>query len=364
MILRYQLFIAVLAFCGLFSMKTTKRFHISAALLLAWVLISATLTAFQPFYTQDLLSLRLRLVSARSFIVVTMLVFGVWTLDYWRTFKWLEIMKWFAVVDAIIVLILLHWFPQGAGIFNAGSMDTTFIALCLPLYFYRQPTFEESNAKSILVWGACFSVSVLAIILTPGSTAYLVLFFSLLSYFVLTRKWAAAIGSICLVVSIGLATQGKDIANDSGRLGPWKTFMSWWWDGPPANWKSQEAILQDGWNNIMAWRVEHSPVLTGTGTGTFQWIGPAIQNTRDNIFIWMHNEYLQVAFEQGLIGLTLMLWVAGVCLWRVRKRPWLFATVVGILASFLTQFPLRYPLSQIFILLVARASLEKVDGES
>ena len=363
MILRYQLFVAVILLSVLYSWRLTRRVHLAASLLLAWVLISATLTAFQPFYTQDLLSLRLRLVSARSFILVTLLVFGVWSLDYFRTFTWLKIMKWIAAVNSIIVLIMLHWYPRGLGIFNAGSMDTTFIAMCLPLYFYQQPTFEESNAKSLLIWGAGFAVSVLSIILTPGTTAFLVLAFSLTSYFLLTRKWAAVIGSLCLIVSIGIAMQGRELTNDSGRLGPWKIFMTWWWDGPPENWRSTDAVLPDGWHNIMEWRVEHSPVLLGTGTGTFQWIGPAIQNTRDNIFIWMHNEYLQVLFEQGSVGLILMLWLILACLWRARNRPWLFATVMGACGACLTQFPLRYPVSQIFILLVIRACIDPVPRE-
>lgn len=358
MILRWQLFIGLIFLSAFFSYRLTKRIHVSAFLLLGFVLFSALLTSFQPFYSQDLISLRLRLVSARSFILVSMLVFFVSTLSAYKTQLFLKVMAVVATLNACVVLALLPQFPTGVGIFNAGSMDTTFIALCLPLHFSLRP---EGKTKMFWFWIALVVPCVCAIVLTPGSTAYLVLFAAALGYFLARRKWKWGILAIASISILGILTQGKNLISDSGRLRPWGLFMDWFFNGPPKNWDTSEVLFQENWNAIMQWRVEHSPLVFGTGTGTFQWLGPTIQNVHENIFIWMHNEYLQVLFEQGFVGLLLMLWLIGVCLWRVRRRPILLATSFGLLASMLTQFPFRYPLSQLFVLLLVKVIFEETN---
>lgn len=361
MILRWQLFIGLIFLASFFSHRTTKRIHVAAGLLLGCVLLSALLTSFQPFYSFDLISLRLRLVSARSFILVSMLVFFVACLSAHKTQLLLRMMTFVAALNSLIVLSLLPQYPSGVGIFNAGSMDTTFIALCIPLFFWGRPKWKT---KKFWRWLLVLSPCVFAIALTPGSTAYLVLFGSLFGYFLARKWWTASLGSVALVAFLAAVTKGASFWSDSGRLGPWRIFMEWFFLGAPADWQTRETVLPENWKAIMEWRLEHSPLIFGTGTGTFQWIGPTIQNVQDNIFIWMHNEYLQVLFEQGLVGLSLMLWLVGVCLWRVRREPILLATSFGLLASMLTQFPLRYPVSQLFVLLLVRVIFEETDGQA
>lgn len=99
------------------------------------------------------------------------------------------------------------------------------------------------------------------------------------------------------------------------------------------------------WENVNIWR--------GAGLGTFEIIGTAIQKETPvlgkSLLIYLHNDYLQVLFEQGVVGLLCGLIAYGAALKKAYDRPWLFLSLVGGLVVFSTQSPLFIACFGIFI---------------
>lgn len=227
------------------------------------------------------------------------------------------------ILNCISVLIF------GYGIFNASSMDTSMIALmCIfPIValwdFYLDGSLKVAGIPLVLI---IVILPVVTILLTQGSTAYFVLAAGALGVFWVQRAWMHLIAMFIIIVSSGAITQGEKFLSSSGRFWHWKMFMQWWWD------------------NANIW--------IGAGSGSFNWLGPAIQGPSKEAFLYMHNEYLQVLFEQGIIGFILLMALWLTSMWKVRKSAWLFGTFCAASVSMLTQFPLRYFASQVFIALL------------
>lgn len=130
------------------------------------------------------------------------------------------------------------------------------------------------------------------------------------------RRLCGIIAGVGLVGGIGMAVV-KDGLNPFGRLAAWQVF----------------------WSVFV-----HRPI-TGFGPG---FTLAMTQNAPPGpIHLWhhVHNEYLQIALEQGLIGLGLVLWGL-VVTWRwVGRLPKTreLAVCAGILLVFLTNSLLNFP---------------------
>lgn len=328
MVLRWQLFIGLILLATYFSYKTVRRFHWLAFFLAAVVLISAIFVYQQPQFTIDILSLRLRLVSARSFCLVVALLFLVSSLSVKNMWRLLHFFRVVMVAESVAILTI------GWGLFNARSMDAAFVAMLYPisLFLGKKPDAVRN------VWEGLLRIielilPVAAMFVNQGATAYFIAGLIILVWAWRSGHKKALVWALALPF-VGYMIRQEDFLITYDRTDQWKLIMQWW--------------------------VEYAPWVTGTGSGTFQWLGPSIQNTATGLFIWMHNEYLQVLFEQGILGLTLMLSLCGVCLYRAWKNPsmWLICCVVGTLFSFGVQFPLRFFVSQLFVLVLARFCLD------
>lgn len=300
------------------------------AVLLFHVLASAIWVFQAPEFTSDLVSLRLRLVSARSFCLVAMLVFFVQALSRGRLAQLARVFELLALIDAALVL------KYGYGFLNSPSMDMTFIMTVYPIILFSKGSFHRprflSDLPDLVYRGLLVVIPVCALVVTPGSTAFFVLMFGTGSYFLIRKEWEKFVMLFAAMFISGFMVNAENIVSHSGRIDQWELLMKWWY--------------------------ENSSILWGTGTGTFQWLGPLVQNKTTNLFIWMHNEYLQILFEQGAIGLLLTCALVFVCLKRSFKVPWLFAVNVGFMMAMLTQFPLRFLTTQILALFLIRTSLE------
>lgn len=87
-------------------------------------------------------------------------------------------------------------------------------------------------------------------------------------------------------------------------------------------------------------------LYTGAGTGSFWPLHEPIQDSnlqsRQSMFPFAHNDWFQVLFEQGLIGLLLMLAVGLHAAYKALARPWLLASLLTYGAIMFVQFPFRY----------------------
>ena len=178
MILRYQIFIGLVFLSAYFSWKTVKpKYGLIAYLLLFFVLFSALSVSFWPDYTFDTLSLRLRLVSARSFVSTAMNVFFVLSLTSEQVRKSVYFFEYLLFANCISYLYF------GFGLFNAGSMDMSFMAMVYPIIAFRPGEYSLFRKVMLFFPIVCLLYNV------SGSTVYFALAVGIGSYFVIQRNW-------------------------------------------------------------------------------------------------------------------------------------------------------------------------------
>ena len=334
MILRYQLYFGILVLSLFFSWRVVgRKFGFLAFLALSYVLISA-INVFQwaPIMNDEFY-LRLRSVSAASFAEIAMLVYFISSLRP-RHIDW--IISFFEVVLVVDLFVYLF---NSYGIFNSGSMDMSFMAMAYPLLAFR-PIYSSSMLR--IYWRLFLQVFPLLCLFfgIPGSACYMALASGIGAYLILNKKWKSAACSAVAVIGAGIfvLSHYDGFFSQSGRFEVWKLLFNWW-------------KVNASW-------------LLGTGTGTFQWIGPTLQINADpnqvhGFFIFMHSDYLQVLFEQGIVGLVLVLIMSMVCIYRSVRYPWLFASCLSSVVVLSLQFPLRFLFSQLLILILMRLCLDE-----
>lgn len=211
-------------------------------------------------------------------------------------------------------------------LFNNTAIDVAFLLCTLPVvcdYFGENiftlgiiclsglVAFLSDTSTGILGLGVFLAVYV-------GS-------FLFISYGFLIWLFYTVLGLLTLIFA-GFALQGTMLLNGSGRYEIWKM--------------SYEYFLQQG---------QH---YTGLGLGTFQMFGPLIQidnaiahgahDTNIVGFIWMHNDWLQVLFESGLIGLVVTAAVFTMAIYKSRSKPAIFTALITFGAVAIIQMPLRW----------------------
>ena len=233
-------------------------------------------------------------------------------------FRGLEIL---AMIDAVVVTFL------GFGAFNASTADSSALAMMLPAFLFRPDglTIRRTRAGSIYAV-ILFTLIFIGMLRTAGSTTWFVLFAGFVGWAISTRRWSMLVFIGALILAIGGFVEKEKFLNSAGRVDTWIVLMSWW--------------------------VKNANPFIGTGFGTYEWLGPISQQKTSDLFLWMHNEYLQVLYEGGAVGFSLLFCLWTTLMWRARNTPWLFSTFCAISMCMMTQFPLRFALSQIFILLV------------
>lgn len=108
-----------------------------------------------------------------------------------------------------------------------------------------------------------------------------------------------------ILATIGYKMQGQYLLNGSGRYEVWTLTWDFFW--------------------------KESNIWTGTGLGSFQVLGQALQErwyisqgiTEGGFaaFFWVHNDWLQTLLETGIPGFVLALLVFIQGLWALRRSP-------------------------------------------
>lgn len=225
--------------------------------------------------------------------------------------------KKFAIAFGFIECFCLLIYGYGA--FNARSFDAAFIASVFPL------------APAIL--------GVFLIVFIPAAqsaaTAFTILISQALAFAYVEKKYRKHLLFACALAIIAgyfFVPQLHGFSS-SGRIPAWLRFFTWWFD--------------------------NADFFTGTGTGTFQWLGPYIDKFQGEMFLQMHNDWLQVFFEGGVIGLFLVVMAYWDLLLRSLKNPDLFRTLIGVGVFALTYHPLRFFPSALFICLLVREIMDE-----
>lgn len=229
-----------------------------------------------------------------------------------------------AVLNSFAIIWTTIFHHQNYGMLNNKAADAAFIACMLPVVFklglYR---------KNILVMAI---VMVVGIILTGSSTGIAGIGVGMAA--VLFQHEGFKKGLLTVVpLAIGISGLGYLF------LGDQLLFSS-----------GRDVIFKQAWD---FYRTHASPWF-GAGTGTYTVWGI---NHQEGSWVWLHNEYLEVLFENGVLGLLSILLVYSyllVFLFRKKAVEFPIACVYGFTA--LTEMPLRLFVTQVLgVCLLSRA---------
>ncbi len=213
-----------------------------------------------------------------------------------------------AVLDSLYMLITHHPY----GLLNNKAADSSFIGCMLPMIFYKGVNEWKMYASATLM--------VLAIFFTRSSTGLASIGVGASAILFQTapkRVWLlSSILGLILLGGIGSAFLGRELVDPSGRQIVWReawnmAIQAPWFGHGTGSWTIESRKLAGGW-------------------------------------LWLHNDYLEVFFENGIVGLMLVLITYCVLLIRLYKRDSVYfavAVVYGFTA--LTEMPLRLFVTQI-----------------
>lgn len=207
-----------------------------------------------------------------------------------------------------------YWYMKAWWVLTNGSLDACFVAILMPVVW----TFRKHSY-------AILALMFLAVVVSKSTTALLTILVIISGYLISNYGFKAIAYLIpfsASIYGIGAYAVGNKFLGDSGRFRIWKMMFGFW---------EQKA------NHFI-----------GTGPGSFWIYSQTIQKPNWNgaperlaVFPWMHNDWLQILFEQGYIGISCVLFLFAAMLWKSFDRPILFSIVLGFGFIGITQFPLH-----------------------
>lgn len=222
-------------------------------------------------------------------------------------------------IGVALIEIAGIWFLR-AGLLGWESFDSALLALCIPFVG--------------LDW--LVVTSVITILAHHGSTALLILF-----VYTLVERWQAAVLALPVLGTIAYIHANGRWLDGMERLQTWFRFMKFW--------------STDYWN-----------VAFGTGGGTFMWISCLLDKFKPPIFLQLHNDWLQILFEDGVVGLGLALCVF---YWSYERSKYLTrfskrirAGILGAGVFALTYHPMRFMPSAFIIGLIFATAITAETG--
>lgn len=207
---------------------------------------------------------------------------------------------------------------SGNGLMQAYSFDTAFLAMCLPFVAIPVKIFS------------------LAIIFTRhGYTAKLIIAAQLFAMSFQYKKLRLLIPLIAIVLLSLISHYYSGISNIGiDRINPWHKYMS-------------------------AWAEDPMNVIFGIGSGSFMWSSVLLDKFQGILFLELHNDWLQILFEQGVIGLILALLTYFSAVKKSLPDPKLLAGVFGAGVFALTYHPLRFIPTAFVTVLIFHTALTK-----
>lgn len=271
-----------------------------------------------------------------ALLMVPMLALNLKKLTIWRNLVPMFISL--AMTEASLVSFL------GYGMLNNHSFGGVFIAILLPYMWDRR---HLGKLDAAIPW-----IAAVWILTSNGSTAVflLAIFVALEGLKGIRYDWREIRMAFVLITPVAVMSVfalsyhkiGMQLFTAPYRIEWWTKIMGWWW--------------------------ENANVWFGTGLGTYFYLGPGIQKTLEpsnpHVMLWMHNDWLQILFETGIIGLALTLAVY----FKVLRRTWKvdytsFQTLVLIGASMCAYYPLHWYLTSVFAAFVLRLGLSSNTNE-
>lgn len=225
-------------------------------------------------------------------------------------------------LKVVVTLNALSLIFNRYGIFNIGTQDAGFIAAFLPMFLL----FHAGHIKENLAMAA---ICLFSVIHSGSATGMVTIFAMILGYAFYSKQLIRAFVAMSVVLPIAVLMQGKSLITSDGRIAGWSAYLSWWWD--------------------------KMPIWTGTGISTFEGVSTYIPNLKFNeVFIWLHNDWLQILFDGGIIGLTLVLIFYIHSLNLAKKNLPVLLGLIGLGTCMLTYSPMHFIFGQIYAMALVR----------
>lgn len=158
---------------------------------------------------------------------------------------------------------------------------------------------------------------------------------------------ALALGSVAVIVAFATRDSLVPAMAVAGSLGILLGLVGPYID---PEW-SKHISRYDAWPMFFWWHWENTNMFLGAGAGSFKFYGPHIQEAYQYMqgrwWLWAHNDWLQILFEYGVIGLTLSLAFFLALLKKAWDRPALLGAVVCFGASMLGNYPIHIAMSSL-----------------
>lgn len=330
-----QYWIALIGTSFLFlvlSLELCKKIHWSVGLFVLFALISG----FKEFFLPTMYPIPVNQVNIAKggaeilWACVSILIFSILVLI--KNKKFFEavylIICLSAILDSILIIISYFFFNRNYGMLSNSTADATFIVCFLPPLFKIHKDNIGKITNSLIIF-----LFLSAILITKSNTAFAGIgigfaFYTLQKWPI--KKWLLTMPLATLLVA-GSAKLflGQKLMNDSGRYSVWKLTLSFF------------NAFANKW--------------IGFGTGTFTVWGDAAQRVAHmnektfTLWIWLHNIILEVMFENGFIGVILMLIVYGFMLTKLFKDKTnnLFSVAVVYGFTALLEMPERIWVTQL-----------------
>lgn len=238
------------------------------------------------------------------------------------------LLAFLSYASAACTLTQVNLMSHQRGAFSGNTgMNGSLIAVTLPFWLDSMPGVRLRVVSVV--------VALAAILLTQtsvpiGVLAVVLVAYALSRYPLRLRASALVAVLVGALLAFGAIASRDSFLSSSGRFEVWGKLLPWfdvnnfWW--------------------------------TGTGLGTATTIIPYAQGQmhadRFGWFIFMHSEPLQILCEMGIPGLVAALAAFGWTACRAFRHPVLFASLMGIAAESLFNYPLRLPLSCVSAVLV------------
>lgn len=242
------------------------------------------------------------------------------------------------LVNSVVVIAqYVAGYSQLSGLFGATSMSGCLIAFTYPFLAFvseahpREWERRYKNMLYLLYILSAITLPVVAIFLTKSSMAIGTLAVVWLVF--LWREYnklgtgLLLFGAILLIAYLLDPTFFDQLHKPVfqwGRLRIWILSIHWW-------------LAQD-----------MQTFFVGTGLGSTEVLLPHIQygeghRGQHEWFLWMHNDWLQLLFEQGIIGLAVYLNAFFFALKASWKNVYLSSALIGVAVCALGNYPARLP---------------------
>jgi hypothetical protein len=204
------------------------------------------------------------------------------------------------------------------------------------------PSFNTATCALLLTfvspWVA--ALTILTAVTHHGTTALVVIGIHALVYAIRGRfRWWVLAPVPVLLLAVAQYHANSPLLDGSERIQQWIKYMTFWATG---DWKQ---------------------TIFGFGPGSFLWTGMILDEFKGSLFLCMHNDWLQILWELGIVGIVLAVWVVQCVISNAAKFPRDLAAVLSCCVFACFYHPVRFfPSALIVCIIFLRAGLRKQDA--